>query len=281
LNSPSAHAFTSIPNPPDLFSCPETTTCHSAVKQGPENMCAALSSDAETGPESSCESALPESTTKPLEIPVFQKKLKRSNSSDLFEFCIQSSLSKTTLSDDYASLLTSHQIQFIFTQLCQAIFYLHQTHNLAHLDLKDENIVINESLKIKLIDFGSARFLCLGDPPELVDFKGSLRFAPPEVLQTILPFNFADARKGFAGKPVDMWSLGLLLHLLVFSSLPFDSHTHLIRYSQSHSSYSLPCSKNPILEEIQDLLHGLLDFDPDSRWTIQDVFDHPWISSCI
>jgi protein-serine/threonine kinase len=147
------------------------------------------------------------------------------------------------------------------------------------LDLKDENIVIDEDLKIKLIDFGSARFLSLGDPQELVDYKGSLRFAPPEVLRSIFPSKTTGKKKGFSGKPVDMWSLGLLLHLLVFSSLPFDSHTQLLQYSQSHSSYPLPYTKTPLLEEIQALLQGLLDFDPCSRWTIKDVLNHPWVST--
>lgn len=43
--------------------------------------------------------------------------------------------------------------QVIFSQLCDALTYLHRN-NVCHRDIKLQNIMIDENLNIKLIDFG-------------------------------------------------------------------------------------------------------------------------------
>ena len=42
-------------------------------------------------------------------------------------------------------------------QIVSAVDYLHEN-GILHRDLKDENVVIDERFRVKLIDFGSATF---------------------------------------------------------------------------------------------------------------------------
>ena len=42
-------------------------------------------------------------------------------------------------------------------QIVSAVEYLHEN-GILHRDLKDENVIIDQTFKVKLIDFGSATF---------------------------------------------------------------------------------------------------------------------------
>jgi len=60
-----------------------------------------------------------------------------------------------------------------------ALLYLHKS-GVYHRDLKDENVVINQNLNVKLIDFGSA--VCEDtrlEPKRYVEFKGTDAYAAP------------------------------------------------------------------------------------------------------
>lgn len=45
-------------------------------------------------------------------------------------------------------------LKFLFIQVCQALNALHTQANLAHLDVKLENILVADDGKLKLCDFG-------------------------------------------------------------------------------------------------------------------------------
>ena len=47
-------------------------------------------------------------------------------------------------------------IKYLFTQICQSVFALHNTTGYAHLDLKLDNILIGQDSKLKLCDLGLA-----------------------------------------------------------------------------------------------------------------------------
>ena len=45
-------------------------------------------------------------------------------------------------------------LKFVFLQVCQSLNALHTEANLAHLDIKLENILVSEDGSLKLCDFG-------------------------------------------------------------------------------------------------------------------------------
>lgn len=81
-----------------------------------------------------------------------------------------------------------------------------------HRDIKPENIMImdDEMTTIKLIDFGIS--VVLGPGETAKDPYGSIAYVAPEVLL-----------RNPNGPPIDLWSLGIIMHLLLSGHLPFDS----------------------------------------------------------
>jgi serine/threonine protein kinase len=85
---------------------------------------------------------------------------------------------------------------------------------IVHRDMKPENILIDEKNNtLKIIDFGLSKIDTPGSkgPSMLV---GTPFYMAPEI--------FAEKGKSDAYKaPVDMWSLGILMYVLVTGNPPF------------------------------------------------------------
>lgn len=110
----------------------------------------------------------------------------------------------------------------LFGEMCAGIEYLHNM-NIVHRDLKCENILLCTNNQIKIADFGFARILL---PKELSKtFCGSAAYAAPELLQG-LPYH---------GTMADIWSLGVILYIMICSSMPFrDTNIKTLLSDQVH-----------------------------------------------
>jgi len=65
--------------------------------------------------------------------------------------------------------LPENETRSIFHGVVLAVQYLH-SHNIAHRDLKCENILLDDHGQAKLSDFGFARFVIDQVPPVLISF---------------------------------------------------------------------------------------------------------------
>ena len=91
---------------------------------------------------------------------------------------------------------------------------MHQQ-NIVHRDIKPENILLapeektaNASINLKLTDFG---FACFYDPSKgLKQVLGSPLYMAPEIVK----------EKSYE-KAVDIWSIGVIAHILLSGSPPF------------------------------------------------------------
>ena len=96
----------------------------------------------------------------------------------------------------------------IFRQILNAVSYLHNN-SIAHLDIKAENITINErNLDIKLVDFGFA----IKDKLFIKIYCGTPCYMGPE---------FYDESCKSDVRCSDIWALGVLLYFLVTFQFPF------------------------------------------------------------
>ena len=81
----------------------------------------------------------------------------------------------------------------------------------AHRDIKPENVFLDENCVPKLGDFGLAKKYKLGD--KLTTCCGTDTFQAPEI---------ENSESGYLAMPVDVFSLGVTLYVMVTSKYPFE-----------------------------------------------------------
>ena len=156
----------------------------------------------------------------------------------------------------------------------------------AHRDLKLENVLLNEAGVVKLIDFGLSHVYprgadgILDRSRPLRDVCGSKSYAAPEVF----------AGHGYDGFAADMWSLGVCLFAMLSGFFPLDEATandwrypKLVEAQRGGRSttavvyawYKRSCKH--LSPEVIHLLDSLLRVDPNTRLTMADTRDHPWV----
>ena len=107
-----------------------------------------------------------------------------------------------------AKKLNESEVKLIFKQLVDGVSYLHKN-NIAHRDLKLENILIDDNKNIKVIDFGFSLVTPRNKPLNVC--CGTPSYMAPELI----------AKKNYYGHLVDIWALGILLFVLLSGYFPF------------------------------------------------------------
>ena len=150
----------------------------------------------------------------------------------------------------------------IFYDVARVVVELHER-NIVHRDLKLGNMAFNRRLrKISLVN------LCLGkqlmnDDDLLKDQRGSPAYISPDVLSA----------KPYAGKPSDMWALGVVLFTMVYGQFPFyDSVPSQLFSKIKAADYTLP-KEIKVSETTQTLITKLLVLNPKQRLTARQVVD--------
>ena len=152
--------------------------------------------------------------------------------------------------------MSEKEALYYFKQICSAIQYLHRQ-DIVHGDIKVENILIDMNQKIaKLCDFGAAAEKC--DHP-ITSICCTLEYAAPETFGATCQMT----------KPMDIWSLGVLLFIMVTSSFPFSSRTptHLIakiKHGKIEYPYFLSSS-------LKSLFTQMFSIDPFRRISIDEL----------
>lgn len=162
--------------------------------------------------------------------------------------------------------LTTNSCMFIFNQIIFGIYFLHSL-NIVHRDIKLENIMFNPGTnQIKIIDFGFSTY----EGGSLLDkYCGSVHYAAPEILNKI----------PYEGKPVDIWSLGVLGYILFSGGVyPFD-----VKDGNYDKLKYLVCHNEPNYDKIKTnriklLIKQMLNKSPTSRIPITKLYDQGMLS---
>lgn len=108
--------------------------------------------------------------------------------------------------------IPENQSRLWMRQIISGLQYIH-TMNIAHRDLKCENVLVTANYNVKITDFGFARNVRQRDRDVLSEtYCGSLSYAAPEVLKGV----------PYMPKLADMWSIGVILYTMLNKALPFN-----------------------------------------------------------
>ncbi|RDX55189.1 kinase-like protein [Lentinus brumalis] len=189
--------------------------------------------------------------------PAAPPKFTRRPSHDLFE-CIEQSKHKR---------LTENQARYIFAQVVEAVYYL-DSQGITHCDIKDENLVVDADLKVKLIDFGSA---VVADPtrprPFYNLFFGTTAYASSEIL----------LKKKYQAPPAEVWTMGVLLSYLLTGHSPFPTEQDA---KEGRVVIREP-KAGPLSRSAISLMARCLEKEPEFRADIHEVRNHSWLRGAL
>jgi len=167
-----------------------------------------------------------------------------------------------------ARKFTDEQSKFYAAQIAAAFAHMHNK-NIIHRDLKPENILLLPNGYCKLTDFGFAKVLEPGT--RTYTLCGTPEYIAPEVL----------LNKGH-GKPVDWWTLGILIYEMICGQPPFCDEDPMGIYQKILAGkvyFPKYFDKNA-----KALVKKLLTADLSKRYGNlkdgpQDVLKHAWFAS--
>ncbi|XP_024220487.1 peripheral plasma membrane protein CASK isoform X8 [Bombus vosnesenskii] len=164
----------------------------------------------------------------------------------------------------YSEAVASHYMR----QILEALRYCHEN-DIIHRDLKPQCALLagkENSAPVKLRGFSVAVQL-QSSQANGVGRVGCPHFMAPEVVQ----------RRQY-GKPGDVWSAGVLLHVLLTGTLPFVGSRDRLREAICRGRVQMgsPLWDN-ISESAKDLIQRMLTTDVNHRITIQEVLNHKWL----
>lgn len=154
-----------------------------------------------------------------------------------------------------------HEACKFYQQVTDGIEYIHKL-NIVHRDLKPENLLLDENMNVKIVDFGLSN---LYKQNQLLKTAcGSPCYAAPEMI----------AGKKYNGIHVDIWSSGVILYAILCGYLPFDDNDTQTLYRKiMRGEFAIPSF---ISNNASDLLKCILNTNPQRRYTVEQIRQHPW-----
>lgn len=181
-------------------------------------------------------------------------------------FIVMEYCSKGDLSDLLkVSVLIEDEVKDLFMGLVSALQYLHKQ-NVMHRDLKPKNILVSDDDKLKIADFGFAKYLNTDLSQTIC---GSPLYMAPEILHS----------SPYASNS-DLWSIGIVLYEMISGKPPYfaknleDLKKNIHEVSQFDIIDSLQVSY-----ACKELLFQLLDVNKSSRMSWDEFFNHTWLSA--
>ena len=164
-------------------------------------------------------------------------------------------------------------ICYILGGICDAVYYMHTHNKIIHMDIKQQNIVVDDYINIKLTDYSIS-----------IDYKnkdfinlpliGTCYYMSPEVLRKeTIPVEYASK--------IDVYSIGVLLYFLAFCDYPFKlkdvGNKDYPQIMKKVENNDLEFPKDyEISKPFLNLLKNCLNKDISKRYSIHQLINDPW-----
>jgi len=168
----------------------------------------------------------------------------------------------------------------LFVRLCHVVNDIHEN-KLLHCDLKPDNILVDATGTLFLLDFGIARSL----KPRPLTVGANLG-----VVMLTPGFSSPEQVKGLPlGKTCDVYALGIIIYKLLSGSLPFEIQDAIVTettcevacrpfYSMAHrrrkirSLFIKKVNPSSFHRQLNDVVMTALQKDPDDRHANGEIF---------
>jgi MAP/microtubule affinity-regulating kinase len=149
----------------------------------------------------------------------------------------------------------------IFRQILAGIKYCHEN-DIAHRDIKLENILINEENKVKIIDYGFSTIMPVDRKAKI--FCGTPSYMAPEIV----------GRREYLGHKADIWALGVLLFVMLAGLFPFKGVNDRELYRKiGRGVFHFP---DCISAQARTLIKRMIVVDPGKRMSAAEILEDPW-----
>lgn len=165
-------------------------------------------------------------------------------------------------------------IRTFFHQLIAGVEYIH-LRGFAHLDIKLENLLLGDDLRLKIIDFDQSQPLT--DP--CMKFKGTAFYRPNEVIKSKCK-NFEAA---------DVYASGVVLFAMKHGEFPFSETSdergvhidHVEEFICDNKAFwnkklGTRKNRNFFSESFKTLINGMLAPGERRRFSIKDIKESQW-----
>ncbi|KAF7550028.1 hypothetical protein G7046_g8150 [Stylonectria norvegica] len=183
----------------------------------------------------------------------------------VLEMCKRGVVMKVGL-DEHADPYSDESCRCWFRDLILGIEYLH-TQGIIHRDIKPDNLLLSNDDVLKIVDFGVSEMFEKPENMRTTKSAGSPAFLAPEL---------CGKHGDVSGTAADIWSMGVSLYCLKYGRIPFNRDGLLDMYDAIKSDEpQIPDDEDP---DFVDLMHKILEKDPDKRIKMEQLREHPWVT---